>query len=348
MNPSILNVLAQTRGAALDYEGVWEARYQRWLLEPLDAETTEIASDAATFDMESLADQFDRDYVEGHLDPNERLRAQSRMAERQGDLSEAVRLRFEALPKEPGSLRSYNLTRLGMMRNAVGLKDPAIPSPGRAMAHTILAGELPSAEEMDRAGIWDIDFFMTWRLSRTTAKLMADEGRYEELLSIFDKFFNGPDDFRGKLATSYHGGLRKLVSIAPYLVIALREEGRAEEADRMIELAIAEARASERHGRIPEFAHVEAARIHAVARDRARAVRHLEQAIEGDWHLSFPQDLFPGGRDASSDSALTLLRGHPVIARFDRQLNGWRDRERPQVKAIFDVWDERIANDVYH
>lgn len=343
----ILQLLAGSREAALDFEGLWEAAFRSYKLEPLDGGSAEIGSTAAALGMDTLANQLDEEYFEKHPDPNERLRARSRILERAGDLSEAVRLRFEALSKEPGKARTWNLTRLSLMRNAVGLKDPSAVTQLRGAIHTILGGQMPSAQRLDDVGFWDVEFFMTWRMSRTATKLLADEGRHEELVEVYDRYFEDADDFRAKLVESHTGGLRKLVSMAPYLALSLRAVGREEEAERMLNIAIAEVRSSQRRGRIPELFHVEAARIYAVAGDEAQAVDHLDKAIAARWFLSFPQELFPGRRDASSDSALATLAGHPVIARFDTQLNGWRDRERPQVKAIFDEWDERIANDVY-
>ena len=347
-NADIQQLLATTREAALNFEGMWEARYQRWKLEPLEKGSTSISTYAAVLGMDSLADQLDRAYIEDHPDPDERLKARSRMAERRGDLSEAVRLRFEALDREPGRSRTRDLTQLSVMRNAVGLKDPSDPTPMRAAAYSILAGEIPTKEELEESGFWDLDLFMTWRVGRALTKGMTDAGRHEEIVAVFDNAFEGPEDFREQLVDRYPGGLRKLVNTAPYLALSLRAVGREEQADRLLEIAIDEVRAAQRRGRIPEFFHVEAARIHAVSGDRARAIDHLEKAIEGRWHLGYTQDLFQGTANAASDSALASLAGEAVIARFDAQLDTWRNREREEARALFAAWDERIKLDVYH
>ena len=335
-NAEVLVQLGDVRSASLDFEGGWKAFLAAWEIEPLGTKLGNLSNIPATLGDEKTADRIDRFFISNHPDRSARLVAQSRIAARKGDLSEAVRLRIAAMPEEQSDARTFNreiIYRLGL---AVGYSPGPYGDRLMQVASHAFVGELPDAETLAQSEVWSRDFFNSWIFSRTVVKLLADNRRSEELVSVYDRNFRSPSDMREKMVERYHASLIKFVSMAPYLATALRDVGRDREAQRLLDLAVADVRAAAARGKFPGWFDVEVARLLAVSGHREEAARHLRSAMRKRWFASFVQHQFPGASNGSSDRALASLKGTPTLQAFDRQLDTWRTRELAEIRPLLD------------
>lgn len=333
-NRTILSNLAGARFASFDFVGGWRANLAAWELDPLAEPYGDDPNIPASFGWGDQADALDRFVLDHHPDRAARLVAKSRMAQRAGDTSEALRLRIEAMPESEGDDINTNRNIVYRMGLALGISPGPFGNPLMRVADAVWEEQLPDAATLEAAGAWSHDFLNSWIFSRLVFKQMANAHRSDELRALYDRYFESPAAMRRAMIETYQGSLVKFVSMAPYAAIALRDGGRDEEADTLLRLALADIDKARADGPIPYWIDVEFARLEATAGRREAAARHLRRAIEGRWFTPFIQHQYYGGSLAREDRAFETLWGSRVIADFDAQLDEWRTRERAEAEPI--------------
>ena len=156
------------------------------------------------------------------------------------------------------------------------------------------------------------------------AKLMLNAGRARELVTTFD----GPV---GLLSLRPNGAVRAdQVHEAAVVAIALRQAGRAAEADRLLGKANATVTAVYRHGAAPFAFDADAASIWAAQGRSGQALAMLERAMRRGWTDSGVTDL----PDIGDEPAYRALRGQPRFERLRATLAARLARERAETLQL--------------
>lgn len=156
------------------------------------------------------------------------------------------------------------------------------------------------------------------------AKLMLDAGRSRELVATYD-------------SPAGLFGLRQRAQVrvdqlheVPVVALALRQSGRAAEADRLLREADAATRTVYSRGRVPFWFDADAAALFAVAGRHDEALDALERAYERGWRQNGNADL----RDIADEPAFGSLHGDPRFKRLQTLLTAHYARERRETAAV--------------
>jgi hypothetical protein len=156
------------------------------------------------------------------------------------------------------------------------------------------------------------------------AKLMLNHGRARELAVSFDNPI-GLLGIRARLplrADQLHE--------VPVVALALRQAGRAGDANRLLSEAERMMDAVYRRGRVPFRFDADAAAVSATQGRSGSALAKLERAMDRGWTHSGNTDL----RDIGDEPAFLTLRGHPRFERLRARLAAHRVRERREIAQL--------------
>lgn len=156
------------------------------------------------------------------------------------------------------------------------------------------------------------------------AKLMLNAGRGRELVATYE----GPAGLFG-LTPRTHVRVDQLREV-PVVALALRQEGRVVEADRLLRESDAAIRAVYRRGRVPFWFDADAAALFAVAGKKGEALTALERAFDRGWRQSGASDL----RDTAEEPALESLHGEPRFERVHAGVAAHYAREREETLRL--------------
>ena len=156
------------------------------------------------------------------------------------------------------------------------------------------------------------------------AKLMLNAGRWRELTATYDS----PAGLFG-LRPGTQLRVDQLHEV-PIIVLALRQAGRAAEANRLLRNADAATRTVYSRGRVPFWFDADAAALFAVEGRHDEALDALEHAYERGWRQNGNADL----RDIADEPAFRSLHGEPRFMRLQALLTAHYARERREVVAV--------------
>lgn len=161
--------------------------------------------------------------------------------------------------------------------------------------------------------------------------LLVNAKRSDDLLLFYDRAFSSPEDMievaRGELWT-----VSRFLYDAPTIAIALREEGRNREAERILELAEHMAVGIVRRGRTDIGMHFLCTRIWAVQGKRDAAVNALAKVeAAGLPHWQYIGTHFQPR--LVDDPALRSLRDHPPLRRMDAAIQSHLAKERRELQT---------------
>jgi len=160
--------------------------------------------------------------------------------------------------------------------------------------------------------------------NQVAVKMMLNAGRASELAATY----RSPT---GLLGIRPGQPLRiDQLGEAPLVALALRESGRAAEADRLLQQAEAAIRTVYRRGRVPFWFDADAAAVFAARGRSDQALQVLERALARGWTHSGSTDL-PGIAD---EPAFRLLRGHPRFERTRARLDAHYAREHRETALL--------------
>jgi TolB-like protein/DNA-binding winged helix-turn-helix (wHTH) protein/tetratricopeptide (TPR) repeat protein len=156
------------------------------------------------------------------------------------------------------------------------------------------------------------------------AKLMLNAGRWRELVATY----HGPVGLFGL-------GPRRPVRVdhvleIPIVALALREAGRASEADRLLQEADDAVRTVYRRGQVPFWFDVETAAVFAVQGRRDAALQALERAVQRGWRQNSGTSL----RDIAAEPAFRSLLGEPRFKRLQVRIADHYARERRELDIV--------------
>jgi TolB-like protein/DNA-binding winged helix-turn-helix (wHTH) protein/tetratricopeptide (TPR) repeat protein len=160
--------------------------------------------------------------------------------------------------------------------------------------------------------------------NHVAAKLMLNAGRIGELTAAYD----GPVGLLG-----LRGGLPlrvDQVSEAPVVALALRRDGRAAEADRLLGEAAAAIAAVYRRGGVPFWFDADAAAVWAAQGRGDEALVALERAVRRGWTHTGSTDLV----DIADEPAFSALRSAARFARLRGTLGAHRAREQEETARL--------------
>lgn len=160
--------------------------------------------------------------------------------------------------------------------------------------------------------------------NHVAAKFMLGASRARELAAAYD----GP---MGLLRLRPRQPLRvDQLPEAPVVALALRQAGRAAEADRLLREADAAVRAIYRRTRVPFWFEADAAAIWAVQGRKDEALTALERAFGRGWTHTANTDL----RDIADEPAFRSLHGNPRFERLRARLAAHLARERKETERL--------------
>lgn len=169
------------------------------------------------------AEDVKRKLLKDH--PDLKQRVANIEARQRGDLSESISSGLKRARDAQGRLvPAHQLNALGATDAAVRL----LPSDYKAALGSYWKGDYRTAAA--QSGYLHYGYWHQVRVWATT-RAMVRTGRTRELLQIFDKRYGSPEEFDRRLRCRHIG-------LSPPLVMALRAEGRTDEANRLIELGL--------------------------------------------------------------------------------------------------------------
>ena len=159
--------------------------------------------------------------------------------------------------------------------------------------------------------------------NHVAAKLMLNDGRAPELAATYDSAV-------GLLSLRPRQRLRvDQLHEAPVVALALRQAGRAAEADRLLREADAAIRAVYRRSQVPFWFDADAAAIWAAQGRKDEALSTLERAMSRGWTHTGTTDL----PDIVDEPAFRSLHGEPRFERIRAKLAAHFARERKRNRA---------------
>lgn len=157
------------------------------------------------------------------------------------------------------------------------------------------------------------------------AKLLLNAGRHRELLPYYDSDI-------GLLGLSSKQDPRDVPDLetrGALVALALRQNGRVTEADRLLSRAAAMAETSMR-GRVPSWFYASTAEIWALQGRKSEALSALERAVARGWTHSRVMDLL----DINDEPAFRAIRGDPRFQHVRARLKAHMDRERRETASL--------------
>ena len=241
-----------------------------------------------------------------------------------GDFSEAAR--HWSITARANSPRWSPRARMGVadVRMVVGI-DPTPPGYKPAFVTVHQRGDVQvatppssSAWQMRNRNAFAADVYRDD--NHVAAKLMLKVRRAKELAATYD-------GAGGLLSLRSDAALRTdQLHEAAVVALALREAGRAADADRLLGQANSRISAAYRQRAIPFTLDADVAAIRAVQGRREQALSMLERAMRRGWTDSANTDL----PDIADEPAFASLRGQPRFERIRTKLAAHLSRERAE------------------
>lgn len=245
-----------------------------------------------------------------------------------GDFSEAAR--HWSITARANSPRWSPRARMGVadVRMAVGL-DPTPPGykPAFLTVHQrsdvqVARPPTPSAWQMRNRNASAADVYRDD--NHMAAKLMLQAGRARELVAMYGMPV-------GLLSIRPNAQLRAdQLHEAAVVAMALRQAGRAADADRLLGRANSTIDAAYRQRTIPFALDADVAAIRAVQGRRNQALSMLERAVRRGWTDNLNTDL----PDIADEPAFASLRGEPRFERVRTSLAAHLARERAETVQL--------------
>lgn len=328
-NPEYWHWLGNARRLNMDFLGQFEASKQVARIDPFWIRAEGYSEMAAELGLREEALRFEQKIMRDHPEQWRRERARARIAAIQWDWSAAYAHTVRAsriMPPTDQPIASRDpwwiLIRLGMYDEVNRLYPGQTPP----FLFDILEGRPPPIELIDRLFPGRFDFWESDPAHAVFIPLLINNGRGGEVVRFYDRAFGSPED----MASNHPAGKEYFLFDAPQVAVALRDAGRAAEADRM--LAIADRMISDaiRRGRVPIEIYEIAARIWAARGRTDLALNALERAVSRGWQYDYraqPVRL-------AQEPAYRAIRDHPRLKRLDAVIHDNIERERRETREL--------------
>lgn len=170
--------------------------------------------------------------------------------------------------------------------------------------------------------------FYAWNMQERNyflLRLLVNGGRFPEVAALYDRRFKSPEEF-ARTPRGHESFLNDSIPV----ILALRQVGRAREADRIQAIARAEIQKRYDAGVIPSWYEVIAAQHFALDGDQARALTSLERA----YRLGWLNRLYLGLPNIEDEPAFRSLVGNPRFEALRQRMQATYTRERGEVLAV--------------
>ena len=306
-----------------------DARRKAVVLEPLWMFASEPAIETAwQLGLEEEAGSYSR-RVERDGDPQP-FRAhvmRSHAASRAGDWSRAVAEGLAARRAANPGLRQFANIAIAYPLHVAGERDLA-----RAlwmlstndMLWNLWHGRPPSPAELSRLKPFP------WGRNGITPvllKSLVTHGRSAEVVELYRQRFGAPDKLQ-----PYPSGHMTFVVDATTIAIALRDVGRAGEADELLGIVGQSIDERLRRGRVPREYHFYASLVAAAQGDEGRALGWLEKAASNKWW--YAQEFWLP--DIADEPAFRKLKGNPRFQAVAARQRAWQAKERREMAPLLD------------
>jgi len=258
----------------LDFEGALAAVRRTAEIDPFFTFSDKYAVLAWDMGEREAAMRFVTDRIRDHPDPYIRERAREMIAYGRADWSAIYghlkRERELAVP----DMRPYSNLGMGLVLMRLGLFDAARPHFEDPWILDLWSGKSPSPENVREL---DPETFWLNLPSQLLARVLINNGRAAEIVSLYDRAFRSPG------AMLERAGKLDFVEVAPIAASALREVGRGDEAMTLLITADRLCAGAMKRGRTPIDFQVNCSRTWAMVGRRDQVIRTLERALGTGW-----------------------------------------------------------------
>lgn len=302
-------------------------------LDPLWGRSWQASWSAAAESGPALAKKVERELIAASPEQWQADAARGRLAAIDGDLSEMHRLTMQSVPFMAPGQRQIAMQQLGNIFLLLEMPFPGMQQPGGAgIVASVIAGDLPSKQDLVANGMWGRDFWLVGPLTIAGPRHFIAEGRSDELLEIYDASFDGPEDL-ARFAASNLREHHYIANIATYVGFAMQQAGRRQEAEELFDLAeksVARWRVKDAMTMTPSIFE---ANLAAAQGQNSRAVAAIERAKKFGWPYVLQSPGTPWTGPLLDDPVWRGVRGDPALAKAMRPIRERLARERREVMA---------------
>ncbi|WP_260483224.1 winged helix-turn-helix domain-containing protein [Sphingomicrobium flavum] len=300
-----------TEGSDLD------AMRRSLALEPLWNRAWQAASNAANYGRLDLADTMDERVIAVADQHWQADYARARIAQRRGDLSQALRLgRLAMLSADPGSkaLLTHQLKLSALLTNRPPLHD------ARAHASSpvsqIITGILPADDDLRAAGMGTHNLWQLGPALAPYAALLVRNDRHQTLIAAYDEAYAKPGAFVSAMEARENGPYWA-ATMGAYVGWSLAQEGRQQEARQIFTLARAAIQplVDDKREYVRQSDLFAAASLYAAAGDAPAAAALVQRLMKHGWPFSYPTTLPAIAGPLTDDPLFAKVR--PLVPELD-------------------------------
>lgn len=300
-------------------------------IDPLWPATWRASDLAVMYGQLDLAREIEKDILAAAVTPSQKLLVEARLARIEGDLSTFAELSGQAARTQSEAERRYgSALQLRMMRVILDLPpDPMDIIPRESpmpLVQQVYNKVLPSRAEMAAAGVTPQRFWQSPTFAMPAMRLYLEAGREADLLALYDAAFGSTADYLAMAAQTASEN-EVIPSVSPYIVKALRAQGRTREAEEhiaAIERAMARWRAA-KSGWVSTV--IWEIQLAALKGDKAAAIAAVRRLPDYSW---------PYAMAHIETSSVGLLTGNPLYDGVD---------DLPEVRAVLDPIRAKLAKE---
>ncbi|WP_265570483.1 winged helix-turn-helix domain-containing protein [Sphingomicrobium nitratireducens] len=273
-------------------------------------------------------------YGESNRRPGNREAARALLAGMEGDWSTfAVAMRQASRAAGEADVRTYeNLADAAIMR--MGYAPLLLGKRRGAIIARIAAGNIPAEpyaqwDTVNRVGAWFLP------IGDISMERLVSTGRSGEVVDFYDDNYGSPE----ALMARHKYGRLAFVEWSPWLVLAMRAQGRTQDAERILDVALDMTRAIKRSRATPGTMLERRARLETLAGNRDEALLLIEEASRRDWMIAIDPRLADpvGPPSLASNPIYASLRDNPRFRAIDARYAARIDREAREFGAAVDM-----------
>jgi tetratricopeptide (TPR) repeat protein len=237
-----------------------------------------------------------------------------------GKLHETVALGREMLRQRPADKKTVYM--LASLFAALGDRESALAvTPTDSVLNRAIINH--DVGQIERIARESPSLFWHEELADTRAgELLVASGRGKLLLQLFDTRYGTIAHFKEEAAAA--------IAPAPALIVALRDEGRTQEAEELNRSVLERIRSDRAHGAASHAWAFEYAQQLALAGDEEGALTELERLMQFRW----PDLLMPPFVKLPDYVAFRDLRSHPRLVALQQQLDAHLQMTRSQIGPL--------------